>query len=211
MHADRESGSAYRDPMQVVMDRCIPGQQRSIWTRQTSSSAREFCRIEEATRRGRKSCCSGRSWSRGRSYANFDAGFGIPVRKNRLRREVRSPAAPLQRITRSSRSRPSLHEMASKCAYSCCTHVRVEERTGAMGCGAWSAHLGGNSHAVSCQPPRCRASTSTSKNEPSQCEARTAAAQGGPHRRLLSVRAIGAVWAQAYTTICDNVNDAVRA
>jgi hypothetical protein len=195
MHADRESCSAHRDLMQEMMDRCIPGQQRSIWTRQTSSWEREFCRIGEAARRGRKSCCSGRNCSRGRSYANFDAGFGIPVRKNPLRREVCSPAAPLQRITRSSRSRPSLHEMASKCACSRCTRVRMEERTGAMGCGAWSTHLGDNSHAVPCQPPRCRASTSTSKNAPSQCEARTAAAQGGAHRRLLSVRVIGAVWA----------------
>ena len=152
-----------------MMDCCIGEQQWStldmadllVETRKSS-----FARQKS---RGRRSHRSGSRCIRASSEVDFDTGFGLPVRKYPLWLEICSAGPPLQRITRSSRSRPSLHGMASKCVLAHCTRTRMEDWTGRMGCGTGSAHLGGSNQAAARQPHSCCASISDSKSTTSRC------------------------------------------
>jgi len=152
-----------------MMDSCIGEQQYSllgitdlpVGTRKSSFVGQK--------RRERRSRRSGSRCIRTSSDVNFNTGFGLPVRKYPLWLEICSAGPPLQRITRSPRSRPSLHGMASNCVHSHCTRTRMEDWTGRTGCGTWSAHLGDSSQAAAHQPLSSRASTDTSKCASSLC------------------------------------------
>jgi hypothetical protein len=98
-------------------------------------------------------------------HAYSDPGFEFAVCDLVLRREM-WPAGPyLQRITRSPRSRPSLHQSASNRVHSHRTYTRMRVRTGKLGGGAWRAHLGRSTQATADQQRSHCTCTSDSKTQ----------------------------------------------
>jgi hypothetical protein len=113
------------------------------------------------------------------------------------------PSGPhLQRITRSSRSRPSLHQSASKCVQWHRTCARTRIRTRKMGCGTCTLGLGDSRQAAAREPRSPRTSSSKSKSAASRSRQGAAEAAGRLVQQLLrcqspsrrSTRVVCASW-----------------
>jgi hypothetical protein len=85
--------------------------------------------------RGRERSRCGSNFSRAPPHAYSDTGFELAGRNYPLWLEIQPSGPLLQRITRSPRSRPSLHGSASKHVHShrACTQTHVRARR--QGCG----------------------------------------------------------------------------
>ena len=114
--------------------------------------------------RGREWRRRSSNFSRDPPHANSDTGFELAVQNYPLWLEIQPSGPQLQRITRSPRSRPSLHGSASDRAHSHRAHTRKHVRTRKLGGGSWRACLGHSSQAAAGQPRSCYTSTSHSKN-----------------------------------------------
>ena len=126
----------HRGPVHLMMDCCIGEQQYSILDITDLPVGTRKSSLVRQKSRERRSRRSGSRCIRTSSDVNFDTGFGIPVRKYPLCLEICSAGPPLQRITRSSRSRPSLHGMASGCVCAHRTRTPTLLQKGQWGCGA---------------------------------------------------------------------------
>ena len=114
------------------------------------------------------------------SDAYSDAGFEFLARNYPLRRQTCSVGSHLQRITRSSRSRPSLNRMASGCVYVHRTRTPTKRRQGQRGCGTSRPPLGDSSQATADQQHFCWPSTSAAKTVLSSCYGGALEAAGEP-------------------------------
>jgi hypothetical protein len=114
------------------------------------------------------------------SDAISDAGFEVPAWNYPLWPEICSPGPHVQRITRSSRSRPSLNRMASGCVYVHRTRTPTKRRQGQRGCGTSRPPLGDGSQATADQQHFCWPSTSAAKTVLSSCYGGALEAAGEP-------------------------------
>jgi len=152
-----------------MVDLCTGG--RQLVRGSSSSLASEVRRILQVRPRrgGRKSSRRGSRSSRAPPEVHSDTGFEFARCDLHLRPEI-WPAGPhLQRITRSPRSRPSLHGSASKHVQSHRSCTRMHNRTTRRGGGACRGDLGNSSQAAARQPRSRRASSSRTKSAASHC------------------------------------------
>ena len=118
---------------------------------------------------GRESSRRTHQLSRARSYVHSDTGFELAGVDLPLRPETQPPGPHLQRITRSPRSRPSLHGSAWKHAQWRRTCTRILDRARKLGCGTWTGDLGDSGQAAAREPRSSRMSTSRPKDASSRC------------------------------------------
>ena len=133
---------AVHGPLRLMVDLCTG--RRQLVRGSSSSLASEVRRILQAQPRrgGRESSRRGSQSSGTRPDGRSDAGFELARCDLVLRPEI-WPAGPhLQRITRSPRSRPSLHGSASKHVQTRRSCTRMHDRTRRRGGGACRGDLG---------------------------------------------------------------------
>ncbi len=159
---------AVRGPLRLMVDLCTGG--RQLVRGSSSSLASEVRWIPQARPRsgGRESSHRGSKSSRARPDVHSDTGFEFARCDLALRPEI-WPAVPhLQRITRSPRSRPSLHGSASKHVQTHRSCTRMHDRTRRRGGGTWRGDLGDSRQAAARQPHSRRTSPSTTKSAASR-------------------------------------------
>jgi hypothetical protein len=186
--ADLQTRVAHRGVNSLTVAYCVGGHQYHY-----SHSASQLGSVLPACAAGLRSeggvwCRCSSNFSRAPPHANSDTGFELAVRNYPLWLEIQPSGPQLQRITRSPRSRPSLHGSASNhvIGHRACTRTHI--RTSKLGCGTWSTHLGDSSQATAGQPRSCCWSYSDLKSATSQCYGGAQEAAGDAHcRRCIAV------------------------
>ncbi len=183
MGADLLDPFARHGPLRLMVDLCMGGHQ--LLRRSTSSLPSQGRRALHARPRsgGGGSSRRGSQSIRTRSDVDSNTGFELGGANHPLWLEIQPSGPQLQRITRSPRSRPSLHGSASKCGQTHRTCTRTHDRARRLGRGTWSVHLGDSSQATAGQPRWCCASHSDLKSTTSQCCGDALEATGSAYSR----------------------------